>query len=130
VTSRPPYSPAVDGRPYPGEIVWTWVSFEQDSGSGKDRPVLVLALDGARITALPMRTKNVDRDSDRARRKVPAKGPVWMDLGVGDWDRQGRPSEIQLNRVLTVSIYDVRRNGSELDDALFDEVQRASRRYR
>ena len=120
----PAYNPAVDGRPFPGEIVWTWVAFDQDSRSGKDRPVLVLAVDGARITALPLRSRNEDRPAARDRRAV------WMDLGAGDWDRQGRTSEIQLNRVLTVSIYDVRRNGSELDPDLFDEVLRASRRYR
>lgn len=118
------YNPAVDGRPVPGEIVWTWVAFDQDSRRGKDRPVLVLAVDGARITALPMRTKNEDRDGKRDRRAV------WMDLGVGAWDRQERASEIQLNRRLTVSIYDVRRNGAELDPELFDDVLAAARRYR
>lgn len=119
----PEYSPAVEGRPFPGEIVWTWVAFDQDSRHGKDRPVLVLAVDGARITALPLRTRNEDR-AHRERRAV------WMDLGSGSWDRQGRTSEVQLNRVLTVSIYDVRRNGAELDPDLFEDVLRAARRYR
>lgn len=118
------YNPAVDGRPHPGEIVWTWVSFDQDSRLGKDRPVLVLAVDGARITALPLRSRQEDRPAPRGRKAV------WMDLGTGDWDRAGRTSEVQLDRVLTVSIYDVRRNGAELDTDLFDEVLRASRRYR
>lgn len=118
------YNPAVDGRPSPGEIIWTWVAFDQDSRRGKERPALVLAVDGARLTALPLRTRREDRDRPDKRRDV------WMDLGVGDWDRQGRGSEVQLNRVLTVSIYDARRNGAELDPDLFDEVLRAARRYR
>ncbi|MET3963595.1 hypothetical protein ABIE44_003529 [Marmoricola sp. OAE513] len=80
----------------------------------------MLAVDGARLTALPLRSR-----TDQQRRNQ-----VWMDLGAGAWDRQDRSSEVQLNRVLTVSIYDVRRNGAELDAALFDEVLRASRRYR
>ncbi|WP_246004086.1 type II toxin-antitoxin system PemK/MazF family toxin [Nocardioides marmoriginsengisoli] len=101
-------------------MVWTWVAFEEGSRAGKDRPVLVLAVDGARITALPLRTR-----TDQQRRKQ-----VWMDLGSGDWDRSGRSSEVQLNRVLTVSVYDVRRQGAELDEDLFAEVVRASRRYR
>ena len=113
----------MDGRPYSGEIVWTWVAFEQDSREGKERPVLVLAVDGSRITALPLRTKVEDTGRPQRRR-------VWMDLGTGDWDRQGRLSEVQLNRVLTVSIYDVRRNGSELDPNLFEDVLAAARRYR
>jgi hypothetical protein len=121
--SGPEYSPAVDGRPFPGEVVWTWVAFEQDSREGKERPVLVLALDGARLTALPLRSK-IESGARQRRRQA------WMDLGAGDWDREGRESEVQLNRVLTVSIYDARRTGAALDADLFDDVLRASRRYR
>jgi hypothetical protein len=114
------YNPAVDGRPVPGEIVWTWVAFEEGSRQGKDRPVIVLVVDGARLTVLPMRSR-----TDQQR-----KNQVWMDLGVGDWDRDGRSSEVQLNRALTVSIYDVRRSGADLDADLFRSVLAASRRYR
>lgn len=116
------YNPAVDGRPHPGEVVWAWVAFEEGSPSGKERPVLVLAVDGARITGLPLRTRVED-----ARRR---RGQVWFDLGTGAWDRQERASEVQLNRRLRVSIYDVRRTGSALDPDLYDEVVRASHRYR
>ena len=35
------YSPVADGRPDPGEVVWTWVPFEDDHRQGKDRPVLL-----------------------------------------------------------------------------------------
>jgi hypothetical protein len=106
-------------------VVWTWVAFEQDSREGKERPVLVLAIDGSRITALPLRTKVEHAGQRRAQRRQ-----VWMDLGAGDWDQQGRMSEVQLDRVLTVSIYDVRRTGSELDPDLFADVLAAVRRYR
>ena len=37
------YSPSTDGAPDPGEMVWTWVPFEERDGRGKDRPVLVVA---------------------------------------------------------------------------------------
>ncbi|MBX9364378.1 type II toxin-antitoxin system PemK/MazF family toxin, partial [Streptomyces sp. WAC04114] len=40
---RTEYSPAHDGDPDPGEIVWTWVPYEENDGRGKDRPVLVVA---------------------------------------------------------------------------------------
>ena len=33
------YAPEMDGDPDPGEIVWAWVSFEEDSRVGKDRPL-------------------------------------------------------------------------------------------
>lgn len=119
--AAPGYNPAVDGRPYPGEVVWTWVAYDQDSRRGKDRPVLVLGVDGARLTALELRTRREHR-GHRARQ-------VWFELGVGDWDRDGRESEVRLDRVLTVSIYDVRRVGAELDAARFAEVRAAARRH-
>ena len=118
--AKPGYNPAVDGRPVPGEVVWTWVAYDHDSREGKDRPVLVLSVDGARIKALELRSRR-DQRAHRSRQ-------VWLELGVGDWDRRGRESEVRLDRMLTVSIYDVRRVGSELDPARFDQVRTALRR--
>ena len=117
---KPGYNPAVDGRPFPGEIVWTWVAYDQNSREGKDRPVLVLAVEGARITALELRSRR-DQRTQRSRQ-------VWLELGVGEWDRHGRESEVRVDRSLTVSIYDVRRVGAELDPARFAEVLAAQRR--
>ena len=42
------YAPESDGEPDPGEVVWGWVPYEDDSAQGKDRPVLLLALRGDR----------------------------------------------------------------------------------
>src|SRR5690242_8951646 len=36
------YSPQPDGQPDPGEIVWTWVPYEEDHRQGKDRTVLLV----------------------------------------------------------------------------------------
>jgi hypothetical protein len=36
------YAPDLDGRADPGEVVWTWVVYEDDPTRGKDRPVLVV----------------------------------------------------------------------------------------
>ena len=41
------YAPDLDGRADPGEIVWTWVVYEDDPTRGKDRPVLVVGRDSA-----------------------------------------------------------------------------------
>lgn len=122
---RPEYSPAVNGRPDPGEVVWAWVPYEEDASKGKDRPVLVLAVEGSRVTALPLTSKDHDRDEAQERRA----GRLWMDVGTGGWDRRGRESEVRLNRVLTLSVYDVRREGSALDHHVFDEVVAAARPY-
>src|SRR5450756_320149 len=40
----PVYAPNLDSVPDPGEVVWTWVPFEEDFERGKDRPVLLLSL--------------------------------------------------------------------------------------
>jgi hypothetical protein len=46
----------------PGEIVWTWVPFEEDHTQGKDRPVLVIGRDAQWLLALPLTSKDHDRD--------------------------------------------------------------------
>ena len=46
------YSPDLDGRADPGEIVWTWVVYEDDPSKGKDRPVLVVGRDRGTLLGL------------------------------------------------------------------------------
>lgn len=117
------YSPVIDGRPDPGEVVWAWVSYEDDPSRGKDRPVLVLSRDGNRLTALALTSKDHDRDEEQEARA----GRYWMDVGTGDWDRRRRPSEVRLDRVLTLDVYAVRREGAALDHDVFDAVVDAAR---
>ena len=52
------YSPSLDGDADPGEIVWTWVPFEEDHSQGKDRPVLLVGRDGECLLALMMTSKD------------------------------------------------------------------------
>ena len=61
---RTEYSPAHDGDPDPGEIVWTWVPFEENDGRGKDRPVLVVAREAAG-TFLAVQLSSKRHDGDR-----------------------------------------------------------------
>jgi hypothetical protein len=120
------YDPHADGRPDPGEVVWTWVPFEEDTARGKDRPVLLIGHDGPWLLALMLTSKDHDRDAaDEARH-----GRHWLDIGVGAWDRQGRPSEVRVDRVLRIDPTAVRREGALLDPARFDEVARAVRAER
>jgi hypothetical protein len=120
------YSPRLDGRPDPGEVVWTWVAFEDDPARGKDRPVLVVGHDGPALLGLMLTSKDHDRDeADEARH-----GRAWMDLGAGAWDARRRPSEVRLDRVLRLDAASVRREGAVLDRALFDQVVAAMRRAR
>ncbi len=118
------YTPHDDGRPDPGEIVWAWVPFEEGDGRGKDRPVLVVGRAGADLLGLMLTSKDHDRDAaDEARH-----GRVWVDIGSGSWDRQGRPSEVRVDRVLRVDPVDVRREGAVLDRRRFDQVAAEARR--
>lgn len=115
------HAPRADGRPDPGEVVWAWVPYEEDDGRGKDRPVLVVGRSGQELIGFMMTSK----DHDRRPRE---DGRVWVDVGTGAWDRQGRPSEVRVDRVLRVSPRDVRREGAALDRARFEEVAREARR--
>lgn len=119
----PTYDPHPDGRPDPGEVVWTWVPYEEDHTQGKDRPVLLIGREGRWLLALQLTSQDHDRDAEQERRA----GRLWVDIGSGAWDRQGRPSEVRVNRVLRVDPAAVRREGAVLDRARFEEVARAVR---
>ena len=117
----PVYAPSPDGSPDPGEVVWAWVPYEDDYSQGKDRPVLLIGRAGSRLLALMMTTRdrNNGRNSD----------PDYVDVGTGPWDRQGRPSEVKLDRVLQLDPAAVRRQGSVMSAAAFKRVaQRFSAR--
>jgi hypothetical protein len=112
------YAPEADGQPDPGEVCWAWVPYEDDPSQGKDRPVLVLSRQGEFLACLMLTSKDHDRDAAEEARH----GRHWMDIGAGGWDREGRPSEVRLDRLLLLREYDVRREGSALDSTLFDAV--------
>ena len=100
--------------------------YEEDDGRGKDRPVLVVGRDGDVLLGLMLSSKDHDLDAgDEARH-----GRYWVDVGTGAWDRQGRPSEVRVDRVLRIDPADVGREGSALDRARFDEVAAEVHRHR
>lgn len=112
------YAPRQDGRADPGEVVWAWVPFEEDPSQGKDRPVLVVGTAGPRLVGLML----TSRDNDRRAADEARRGRYWMDVGTGGWDRQRRPSEVRLDRLLSLPVDGVRREGAALDREVFAEV--------
>jgi hypothetical protein len=122
---RATYRPRADGRPDPGEVVWGWVTYEDDPRRGKDRPVLLVSRDGDRLLGLMLTSKDHDRDEAQEARY----GRHWMDVGAGGWDRERRPSEVRLDRLVVLSATDVRREGAALDRAVFDRVVAEARRF-
>lgn len=109
------YSPVPDDRPDPGEIVWTWVPYEEDHCRGKDRPVLLVGRYGKYLLAAMLTTK--DRNNDHS------QDPDYIDIGTGPWDVKRRPSEVKLDRILQINPDDVRRNGAVLSREKFEKVQ-------
>jgi hypothetical protein len=119
------YDPRPDDVADPGEVVWTWVPFEEDFSQGKDRPVVIVGRDQPWLLAVPMTSKDHDRDADQEARE----GRYWVDIGSGEWDRSGRPSEVRVNRILRVDPKTIRRGAGKLDKGRFEAVADGIRRH-
>jgi hypothetical protein len=116
---RMTYSPSTDGSPDPGEVVWTWVPFEERDGRGKDRPVLVVAAEKAgTFLAVQLTSKAHDGRSD------------FVPIGTGKWDSAGRPSWVNIDRVFRVHAAGMRRETAGLPKSSFVAVEaRLRQRY-
>ena len=95
--------------------------YEEDHSQGKDRPVLVIGRDGAWLLALMLTSKdNVPggvgdvRDDEH--------GTPYINVGTGDWDAQGRPSEIRLDRIIRIEPTAVRREGAIMPMDRFSRI--------
>lgn len=108
------YAPEDDGEPDPGEIVWTWVPYEEDASVGKDRPVVVLGMSGPEDDGdyVVLMVSSRRRDDD----------PDWLCIGSGEWDDDRRQSYVRLDRVLAVANASVRREGAALTQQQYDLV--------
>ena len=103
------YAPEADGEPDPGEVVWTYVSYEDDPSQGKDRPVAVIGWDGPVLGVVQLTSKDHGRND-------------CIPIGTGDWDRERRPSFAKIDRILRVKPADVRREGAVLAQDRFNQL--------
>ncbi|WP_202411055.1 type II toxin-antitoxin system PemK/MazF family toxin, partial [Brevibacterium rongguiense] len=117
---RPVYTPDLDGDADPGEVVWAWVPYEEDFSRGKDRPVLIIGRDSAWLLGLMLTSRDHIPGGIGEMRE--ADSALWMNVGTGDWDAQGRASEIRLDRVIRIAAGAVRREGAILPMGLFSQV--------
>jgi hypothetical protein len=101
------YTPQLDGDPDPGEVVWTWVPFEEDETLGKDRPVVIIGRRGDVLSGVALTTKSHDGD---------------VEVGTGEWDSGHRTSYAKVDRLLDINADAVRREGAILNRRQFDEV--------
>ncbi|MEY9953355.1 type II toxin-antitoxin system PemK/MazF family toxin [Leifsonia sp. EB34] len=113
---RTSYNPKTDGEPDPGEIVWTWVPYEENDGRGKDRPVLVVAVERSGSVIAVALTSQAH----------PGR-PEYLAIGAGGWDGRGRPSFVRLDRVFRVHRTGMRREAAALDARRFATVRTALR---
>jgi hypothetical protein len=107
---RVEYSPSLDGDPDPGEVVWTWVPFEEDPTLGKDRPVVIIGRHGDHLSGVALTSKRKENT---------------VEVGTGPWDSQGRPSYAKVDRLLDIDAAAVRREGAVLSRRRFDLVVEA-----
>ena len=103
------YTPQLDGDPDPGEVIWTWVPYEDDPSLGKDRPVVIVGRHGAALSGVALTSKPKDRRDH-------------VEVGAGPWDSQGRSSYAKVDRLLDIDPAEVRREGAILSRRRFDAV--------
>lgn len=119
------YSPSPDGDADPGEVVWTWVPYQEDASQGKDRPVVVLGKGTKGLYIVQLTSKDHDRDVAQEARN----GRYWLDIGSGAWDKSGRSSEVRLDRALVVNPSAIRREGATLPRDTWEMMLQALKKH-
>lgn len=108
------YAPSRNDIPNAGEVIWTWVPYEENDGRGKDRPVLVIGRQSDdRVYAVRMTSKAHDGDRD------------FLSIGSGGWDSRGRESWVDIEQLYSVHHEGMRREAAVLDRARYDRVAQA-----
>jgi mRNA-degrading endonuclease toxin of MazEF toxin-antitoxin module len=110
------YTPALDGDPDPGDVVWVWVPYEEDATQGKDRPVVVIGRRGDSLVGVPLTTKQHDNEAQ-------------VEVGAGDWDPKRRVSYARIWRMLDIDAGTMRREGAVLERDRFDRIIAAVDQY-
>ena len=75
------------------------------------RPVLVVGRDRQTLLGLMLSSQSHHMHD-----------PSWVGIGAGDWDHEGRPSWVRLDRVLDVPEESIRREGAIVDRITFEIV--------
>ena len=110
------YSPALDGDPDPGDVVWIWVPYEEDPTQGKDRPLVVIGRRHHTVVGVPLTTKQPDREPQ-------------IEVGTGDWDPKRRVSYARIWRMMDIDPTQMRREGAIIDRGRFDHIVAAVDKY-
>ncbi len=106
------YAPERDGLADAGEIVWTWVPYEEDPGRGKDRPLLVVGRRDGLLHGLMLSSRRPDGWEVQD----------WLPIGSGPWDREQRDSYVRVDRLFEFDEDGIRREAAVMDEDLFWRV--------
>jgi PemK-like, MazF-like toxin of type II toxin-antitoxin system len=110
------YEPRQDGDPDPGEVVWAWVSYEEDPTMGKDRPVVIVGRTGKFLAGVALTSQRHDDHNH-------------LFIGAGPWDPAHRDSWAKLDRILSIDPATMRRESAALDRPRFDALLVALRHH-
>lgn len=93
--------------------------YEENDGRGKDRPVIIVAREkSGAVLAVQLTSKDHTGEAK------------FVELGTGPWDREGRASWANIDRVFRVWPVGMRREAAALDALRYQRVQAAViRRY-
>jgi PemK-like, MazF-like toxin of type II toxin-antitoxin system len=101
------YAPELDGDADPGEVVWAWIPYAEDTAVGKDRPVLVIGSEDGHLAVVPLTS---------------SFRPGRYQLGRGDWDGRRSVSWVRVDDLYRIPGNEFRREGAVLERPRFDQL--------
>lgn len=113
------YTPDVDGQADPGEVVWFWAPADAPSDPPQERAMLVVGRSRRRDVLGLLISPNQKHSDDEN----------WMEIGVGYWDPEGRPSWVRLDHIIEVPESALRREGALFPRGRFERVASALRSH-
>jgi hypothetical protein len=119
------YAPVPGRLPDPGEVVWAWVPYEEDTTQGKTRPILLIGHDGDWLLGIYL--SSVDHGADA--KQEAREGRFWVYVGPGAWDSKGRKSYARVDRIIRVDVATIDSRGQTLDRTRFDAVIKGLRAH-
>lgn len=105
------FAPDMDGQADSGEVVWVWAPCNGTQAPPQERAVLVIGRTRTTVLALLISPNPRHAHEDH-----------WLEIGSGEWDEQGRPCWIRMDRVLEIPEEQVRRQGTLFPARRFERI--------
>ena len=105
------FAPDLDGQADSGEVVWVWAPADGPNKPPQERAVLVIGRTRTTVLCLLISPNPQHANEDN-----------WLDIGSGEWDEQGRPCWVRMDRVLEIPEEQVRRMGTLFPERRFGRI--------